>query len=321
MRVDRRTLIAGAMAAVVAGRATWAAAATAAAADYAIRPEPIADGIWMVRGADAPIEAANGGAIANIAIIATPEGAVLCDCGPSRRYAVALKAVAEVLVGKPVVRVYVTHPHPDHALGLAAFDPAMVAALPETVAEIRRDGPAYSDAMYRILGDWMRGTDLVVPGIAVEAGVVDHGGRRIRLLALAGHSPADLALLDEKTGLLIAGDLVFHHRAPTTPTADLGRWRESLDALAALPHGAVLPGHGPLDPGGTAAIAQTRDWLTWLEQALAGAMDDGLDMVEAGRIAIPDRFAGMAAARYELQRSVSHLYPALEAARLPRIDR
>jgi hypothetical protein len=28
----------------------------------------------------------------------------------------------------------------------------------------------------------------------------------------------------------------------------------------------------------------------------------------------------MAAARYELQRSVSHFYPAIEAALLPRID-
>lgn len=313
MKIDRRALLAGGLAAVLAG-------GRARAADYTIRPEKIADGIWMVRGADAPIEAANGGAIANIAIIATPAGAVLCDCGPSLRYATALRAVAEALVGKPVVRVYVTHPHPDHAMGLAAFDPAIVAALPETIAELRRDGPAYSDAMYRILGDWMRGTDLVVPGAAITGGIADHGGRRMRLLALSGHSPADLALLDEATGLLIGGDPVFYNRAPTTPTADLDRWRASLDTLAALPHGAVLPGHGPFDADGKAAIAQTRDWLDWLEMALTSAAEQGLDMVEAGQIAIPDRFAGMAAARYELQRSVSHLYPAMEAAQLPRID-
>ena len=43
-------------------------------------------------------------------------------------------------------------------------------------------------------------------------------------------------------------------------------------------------------------------------------------MVEAGQLPIPDRFSAMAAARYELQRSVSHLYPGLEAQLLPRID-
>jgi hypothetical protein len=43
-------------------------------------------------------------------------------------------------------------------------------------------------------------------------------------------------------------------------------------------------------------------------------------MTEAAGVAIPPRFAGMAAARYELTRSVSHFYPGLEAALLPRID-
>jgi hypothetical protein len=90
--------------------------------------------------------------------------------------------------------------------------------------------------------------------------------------------------------------------------------------LKALPHKGVLPGHGPIDAGGMAAIDQTRDWIDWLEATLTQAVRDGLDMVEAGELPIPDRFAAMAAARYELQRSVSHLYPGLEAKLLPRVD-
>ncbi|WP_335682320.1 hypothetical protein [Porphyrobacter sp. HT-58-2] len=43
-------------------------------------------------------------------------------------------------------------------------------------------------------------------------------------------------------------------------------------------------------------------------------------MAEAANLPIPERFAGMAAARYELTRSVSHFYPRLEAELLPRID-
>ncbi len=292
-----------------------------AAESYAIEPEMIAQGIWMVRGTDAPIQPDNGGAIANIAIVDTPAGAVLIDCGPSLRYGLALKRVAEGLTGKPVIRIYVTHLHPDHGFGLGAFDPTRSAALPGTIAALEAQGQGFSDAMYRILGDWMRGTDLFLPRVALTAGQEDFGGRTLRLLALSGHSSADLALLDEQTGLLIAGDLVFHDRAPSTPTADLPAWRASLDRLAALEHGALLPGHGPLDPGGTAAIAQTRDWLDWLDATLTDAVAAGLDMVEAGVLPIPDRFAGLAAARYELQRSVSHLYPGLEARLLPRVDR
>ena len=311
MILSRRSLLGGVAA---------LASAPARAADYAITPEAIGQGVWLVRGADEPIEAGNGGAIANIAIIATPAGTVLWDCGPSVRYARALRQAAEQLTGKPVVRVYVSHLHPDHGLGLAALDPAIVAALPGTIDALRAQGQGYADGMYRLLGDWMRGTDLLLPGKAITASEEDFGGRTLRLLALSGHSAADLALLDPQTGLLMGGDLVFHDRAPSTPTADLATWRASLDRLKALPHGGVVPGHGPFDPGGKAAIDQTRDWIDWLEAMLTQAVRDGLDMVEAGERPIPDRFVKMAAARYELQRSVSHLYPGLEAKLLPRVD-
>ncbi|WP_311270615.1 quinoprotein relay system zinc metallohydrolase 1 [Sphingobium sp. WCS2017Hpa-17] len=296
------------------------AAVPAQAADYAIVPEPIGEGVWLVRGADEPIEAGNGGAIANIAIIATPAGTVLWECGPSIRYARALRQAAEQLTGKPVVRVYISHLHPDHGMGLAAFDPAIVAALPGTIDALRAEGQGYADGMYRLLGDWMRGTDLVLPGKVIAPEEEDFGGRRLRLLGLSGHSGADLALLDPQTGLLLGGDLIFHDRAPSTPTADLGKWRTSLDQLKALPHKGVVPGHGSFDPGGTVAIDQTHDWIDWLEATLTQAVQGGLDMVEAGELPIPERFTRMAAARYELQRSVSHLYPGLEAKLMPRVD-
>ncbi|CAN5306269.1 quinoprotein relay system zinc metallohydrolase 2 [soil metagenome] len=313
MSVSRRAVLGGLMAALPV-------AAAGARADYRIAPVAIAEGIWMVAGADDPILPGNGGAIANIAIIDTPAGTVLVDSGPSLRYGQALGRAAERLTGKPLIRVYVTHLHPDHGMGIAAFDPRIVAALPGTIDDMARDGRGFSDAMYRILGDWMRGTELLLPAIRITRERDNFGGRSIRLIPLSGHSAADLALLDERTGLLIGGDLLFHDRAPSTPTADLARWRESLAMLESLPHKGAIPGHGPFDPSGQASIRQTRDWIDWLERALGDAVQSGLDMVEACEMAIPARFAGMAAARYELQRSVSHLYPALETRLLPRVD-
>ncbi|QUT05712.1 quinoprotein relay system zinc metallohydrolase 1 [Sphingobium phenoxybenzoativorans] len=313
MILSRRTMIGGLL-------ASMPVAAMAAGTEYIIAPVAVADGVWMIHGDDAPILPSNGGAIANIAIIATPAGTVLVDSGPSLRYGRELKTVSEQVTGKPVIRVYVTHLHPDHGMGIAAFDPAIVAALPQTISDMQRDGRGFSDAMYRILGDWMRGTELLLPGRRIDQASEDFGGRTLRLLPLSGHSAADLALLDERTGTLIAGDLLFHDRAPSTPTGDLAKWRQSLNALKAVPHKSAIPGHGPFDPSGGAAIAQTRDWIDWLEASLTEAVTSGLDMVEAGNIAIPPRFAGMAAARYELQRSVSHLYPGMEAALLPRVD-
>ncbi|HZU62155.1 MAG TPA: quinoprotein relay system zinc metallohydrolase 1 [Novosphingobium sp.] len=315
MPTARRPFIASLLAAPL-----WAQAVLAEpfAGTYRLAAQPVAPGVWMVRGADQPIAFANGGAIANAAIIATDAGAVLVDCGPSLAYGRALAALARRLTGQAVALVLITHLHPDHALGAGAFDPAIVAALPGTIADIRRDGPGMTDAMFRLLADWMRGTELAVPGRQVAAGPLVVGGRRLQLLALSGHSQADLAVLDEATGTLIAGDLVFHNRAPATPHATLATWQQALGTLAATPHRQLIPGHGPLDSTGT-AIAQTRDWLAWLAAALAEAADHGLEMTEAGDLPIPAGLAAMAEGRYELQRSVSHFYAALESARLPLI--
>lgn len=314
MILSRRHVVAGAMA--LPALAPALARAEVFAGSYAPRAEPLGEGIWMVRGADAPILFENGGAIANSAFLATDAGTVLFDPGVSLAHGTALASLARRTTGRDVARVYVSHLHPDHAMGAAAFDPAIVHALPATREDLLRDVEGFSDAMYRLLADWMKGTQIALPRGDVTAGDVTFGGRTFQLLALDGHSGGDLALLDHTTGTLLAGDLVFHDRAPSTPHAGLARWRRALDTLATCPHQKLLPGHGPPDTGAR-AIAQTRDWLDWLETSLREAVTNGLSMVEAGRNAIPPRFAPLKAARYELERSVSHLYPTLEAELLP----
>ncbi|KQM68921.1 quinoprotein relay system zinc metallohydrolase 1 [Sphingomonas sp. Leaf20] len=293
----------------------------AAAFQYGLKPEVVADGIWVVRGADDAILMGNGGAIANVTILDTADGTVLVDAGPSLRYGTELTALAKKLTGKPLARVYLTHLHPDHTYGDAAFQPPQIAGTPALIAELKSEGPGFSDGMYRLLGDWMRGTELHIPGHVIATPSETIGGRTLRLLALAGHSGADLAIYDEATRTLIAGDLVFHDRAPSTPHADLPHWRTSLDTLKGLGQLRVIPGHGPIDSTPHAAIDQTRDWIDWIDMALTDAIQAGLDPVEAGEIAIPPRFAAMKAARYELQRSVSHFYPGLEERSLPLVGK
>lgn len=287
------------------------------AGTYEPRADLVANGIWLVRGADEPITFANGGAIANTIIIATDDGPVLFDAGVSLAHGRALAALALKLTGKPVSRVIISHLHPDHAMGAAAFNPQMVHALPSTHADLERDAEGFSDAMYRLLSGWMKGTAIVLPQGDMAGGPTIIGGRAMRVFALFGHSGGDLVLLDEATGTLMTGDLVFHNRAPATPHANLAQWQAALDQLEAIPHRLLLPGHGPSDSTGE-AISQTRDWLGWLDASLRQSVASGLDMTEAGAVAIPARFAALKSARYELQRSVSHFFPAIEAAFLPR---
>lgn len=312
--INRRDLLIGAAALPVAGVA-WAKPL-----EYPITPVPIGDGLWLIRGSDEPIARINGGAIANVTVLATPQGTVLFDCGPSLRYGTALKAAAERLTGMPVIRVFLTHLHPDHTYGAGAFDRSLVAATPGLTGDLTGGGGDYADGMYRILGDWMRGTEFVLPGHSINSDLEDFGGRRVKILPMSGHSGADVAYLDLSTSTLIAGDLVFHDRAPSTPNADIDRWLVSLETLKSLGHRCVVPGHGPLDPTATTAIRQTADWLAWLRETIGMAVEDGLDPVEVGNIAIPARFSTMKSARYELQRSVSHFFAREEMRILPRVD-
>ena len=136
---------------------------------------------------------------------------------------------------------------------------------------------------------------------------------------MRGHTPSDLALFDEKTGILFAGDLVFLDRAPTTPHADIERWRMSLANLSAIPSTMIVPGHGPVESS-VRGVEQTSRWLETISHMIGDAFERGLDISEAITLPLPDWTKSIALARYEYERSVMHLYPQLEAARWPRID-
>ena len=213
-----------------------------------------------------------------------------------------------------------THHHPDHVLGNQAFTDVPIGALAGTAALLREQGDAMAENMYRLVGDWMRGTEVVLPTRVVEPGVRDVGGHRLRLLGLRGHTGSDLAILDETTGVLFAGDLLFYQRALTTPNSPgLDVWLHDLDTLQALPWKQLVAGHGPL-ASDAQPFVQMRDYLTWLDNLLRDGAARGDDMAEMIRSPIPERFAGLSLTRYELIRSVSHLYPRYERRQLRRVD-
>ena len=279
--------------------------------DYPLKPRQIAAGTWLLEGSTDNFAKANGGNIVNTGFIVTDSGVVVIDSGPSKRYGEALRRAIAATTDKPVIQLLLTHHHPDHVLGNQAFGDVPIGALAGTGDLLRQQGEAMAENMYRMVGDWMRGTEVVLPTQVLEPGVLEVGGHRLRLLGLSGHTGADLAILDENTGVLFAGDLVFYERALTTPNSPgLGVWLKDLDTLQALPWKLIVPGHGPV-ASDTAPFAQMRDYLGWLDGLMRDGAAQGDDMAEMIRRPIPERFAGISLTRYELIRSVSHLYPCL----------
>lgn len=282
-------------------------------------PRPVADGIWMIEGATEYFSMENGGAIVNVVFLKGESGLIVVDTGPSRRYGEALASAARALDLRGISAVVNTHHHPDHFFGNQALADRPIFALGATQQAAHAEGPAFADNMYRLLGDWMRGTEVVPPTRVLEPGVQRIDGRAFQVFALSGHTIADLALLDVETGTLIAGDLVFHNRAPTTPSANLADWQAALDSLGRTEAAMLIPGHGPEDRRG-AAIPQTRAYLDWLDTTLRQAARSGLTMIEVSDQPLPPEFAAMGAQPEEFRRSVAHLYPTIERQELPRAN-
>lgn len=283
---------------------------------YDLVPVKVADGVWMIEGATDYFSDANGGAIVNCALIETATGLVIIDTGPSLRYGEALRDIAGQISPLGIAALFNTHHHPDHFFGNQVFSDKPIHALAGTKKLAEEEGDAFSDNMYRLLGDWMRGTEVIPPNQTLNISSISIGGRDFTLYPLEGHTGADLAILDRKTGILIAGDLAFLDRAPTTPHADVAKWRAALDDLAAIGAGAIIPGHGPLDTSG-ASLTQTRAYLDWLDATLRQAAAEGLSMVEIMAGEVPADYAAMGAMPDEFYRSVSHLYPDIERQILP----
>ncbi len=290
---------------------------TAADFNYALQPVKVAADTYVFVGRNEYFSPRNGGNIVNTGFIVTSKGVVVIDSGPSLRYGQEMRQAIARITRQPIVRVFISHAHPDHFLGNQAFAADKLYALPSTTHSIGSDGNALAENMYRLNGDWMHGTEAVVPSHGVTAGDQDFGNHQLRLLPLHGHTAGDLAIYDRSTGVLFAGDLVFHDRAPTTPNADIGDWLTSLAALEALKPRVVVPGHGPVSRDAERSpIAQTRAYLQWLRQAMQEAAANGLDMTEVLRQPLPPAFAHLAVGHDEYQRSVTHLYPAAEQAML-----
>ncbi len=288
---------------------------------YALTPQKVAEDTWVIEGSRDFFNRENGGNIVNTAFIRTDAGVVVIDTGPSLRYGEEMRAaIAAVTNNAPLARVIITHAHPDHFLGTQAFADTPVAATAETRQVIAATGEQLAENLYRLSGDWMRGTVSVPPTERLEPGVMEIGGHRLSVLTLTGHTDSDIAIFDETTGVLFAADLVFDQRLPTFPNAHAGHWAESLEPLSALPFTVLVPGHGPVSTGrepGLAAIAATAEYVTWFDRTMTRAARAGFDLTEVLDLPLPAPYDTWPPGREEFVRSVLQRYPDAEKAALP----
>lgn len=282
-----------------------------AAEPYALKPVRIAGDTWVVMGKNEAFSPDNGGLIANIGILMTPEESLIFDTGPSKAFAEALANWITAQGGGPIRYVLNSHAHPDHFLGNQVFPTDRIQAAEPTRDAIAAQGADLAENLYRMVGESMKGTRSVTPGQVVTNHRFRLGDHQLEVRILKGHSDSDLVLIDHTTGVLFSGDLVFYNRALTTPHAVLADWLTALNQLQDIPHRILVPGHGPVHQHGE-GITQTRNYLKWLDKSFKQGAEEGWSMAEMLSWPLNPAFKQVVMQRYEFTRSLSHWYPQYE---------
>jgi quinoprotein relay system zinc metallohydrolase 1 len=287
--------------------------------DYQLKARALAPGVYVVEGHNADFSRANGCNIINTGFIETDAGVLVINTGPSRLYGEQLRALIARTTPQPVAQVLHLNLHPDYFLGNQAFADVPRRATAASTEGIARESASFERNLYKACGDWMRGTQTLAPNTLQTPGRWALGSRHFELRAYQGHTASDLVLVDRASGVAFVGGLAFADRIPTTPHAQLAPWQASLAQLSAdlarlLPGGQlrfVVPSHGPVRADAS-ALQQTRDYLTWLDERLVQAAQNGLEMVDVLRRPVPAPYRTWAAFDTEYPRNVAHLYPAYE---------
>jgi glyoxylase-like metal-dependent hydrolase (beta-lactamase superfamily II) len=130
---------------------------------------------------------------------------------------------------------------------------------------------------------------LIPPTLLVEETLrLDLGARPLSLRAWpAAHSDSDLTVLDEQTGTLFAGDLVFLTHVPVLD-GSLRGFMSAIDELRALPAKRVVPGHGAVS-GWPGALAEEQRYFQILGSDVRRLVTRGEPISAAANAAASER--------------------------------
>jgi glyoxylase-like metal-dependent hydrolase (beta-lactamase superfamily II) len=253
--------------------------ARVAAGVYALQPAAEFEGEDRLRGA-------------TVAFVVGPRGVAVIDTGISYREGLDIIAAVRRVTRRPIRLAILTHPSQEAIFGAAAFQARRIPVL------MHRDAAALMASRCEMclrnlkasLGeDAMADTRVVEPDRLIDGDeAIDAIGRRLRVIAPAWSSaPGALAVLDERTSTLIAGNLVSIRSVPDTRDADARGWRDALAVLAATRCRHLVPSYGAI--GRCSDIDSFARYFNDLETRVAALLRQDVSLAElADRCDMPE---------------------------------
>jgi len=252
----------------------------------------VAQGIYLLRGADGAPGVDNLARTGNVTFIVGPRGVVVVQTGVTYRHGVDILAAVARTTDRPIRLAIITHPQQSYVFGAAAFQERGIPVWMhrQAAALVAERCDLCLRSLRELLGnEATAGTRIIRPDRLLERDeVLDLIGRRLHLIASEWSSaPGALAVYDDASATLITGDSVLIGRVPDLREADMQGWQDLLDRLKATQCKLLVPGHGPI--GQCASIDTFAAYLSALDARIALLLKSGLALSDlAGRIDLPE---------------------------------
>ncbi|WP_132251025.1 quinoprotein relay system zinc metallohydrolase 2 [Methylobacterium segetis] len=253
------------------------------AAAEAFEMREVGPGVFVRCGLHEEATAENADAIANIGFIVGRDGVLVTETGGSLADGQWLRAEIRKRTDKLIRHVVLTHVHPDHCFGAAAFaeDKPIIIGHPALRGALEARGAYYRQRLAEILGADRTGS-VVYPTQAVTDGAeIDLGDRTLRLTAHGtAHTNCDLSMLDTGSGLLFPADLLFVNRIPSLDGSLVG-WLKEAERLKGMGAARAVPGHGPASVELAPALADLTRYLGTLRDETRRAIASDVPIEKA----------------------------------------
>jgi len=207
----------------------------------------IAPGNFVHYGSFDERSPANLGDNANIGFIVGEKCVLAVDTGGSVPVGRALREAIRRVTSLPVCYVVLTHVHPDHFFGAAAFldDHPQFIAHENYPAQLAARSRSYLNSLHRDLGAAAAGSEVVRPTSLVAKRLeLDLGGRTVVVQAWPpAHTDDDLTVFDTPTRTIWTGDLLFIDHTPVIDGTITG-FLAVMDDLRNIAADHYVAGHG-----------------------------------------------------------------------------
>ncbi len=253
----------------------------------------LSDNTYMLFGNISLLDEKNRGFNANAGFIVTEQGVIVIDSLGTPTLGQRLINSIHCITDKPIKYLIVTHNHPDHAYGAAAFlnIEGITRIAHRGTIDYNHSETLETSVSYRRekLPKDMQSFKPLEADIYIET--EPFGRKRIHLgqevidIYNTGkhHSYGDLLVHQVNRKILWISDLAFNQR--TTYMGD-GNSAQILKAqewlLQTFPHASLMvPGHGSAQTPPFSMVTKTHDYVTRMRHAMREAVDEDISMIDA----------------------------------------